>query len=373
MSAEEIAIESGIDPSFLRRVLGALVFIGELTLEKSGRFLLSQKSESKTPEYRHEAIFWLAHQRFEALHRKVRLVRGESFSEVHFQNLIKWNILKPNGEVENAYQEQLDKRSPNFKIPSVLFFEQVLSRLYSFLVLERTITEGGNQWRSEYDLQSNDSFSAYGKRDDLLIDLVKGFHFANVDQNRAAIKKFKTHLDGARRALDVGGSLGAFARQLEIEIPSLEDLSILEKPEAKNTLDLIRRDLGIDYSFNYFWDDFLQFQDDNYFHGVGSEETFDIVSLGWILHDWSDETSLKILKRSAGQLNSGGHLIILERVLDSNLTGPVTLPDIDMMLMTEGKERTLSEFNNLAAAAGFEFVDWIDLTPGRSGILYQKK
>jgi hypothetical protein len=73
-----------------------------------------------------------------------------------------------------------------------------------------------------------------------------------------------------------------------------------------------------------------------------------------IIHDWSDEHCLTILRLMREALPREGRVLLCEMVVtgDPGPT-PAKLLDIEMLVMTVGgKERTEEEFRELFAAAG---------------------
>lgn len=77
-----------------------------------------------------------------------------------------------------------------------------------------------------------------------------------------------------------------------------------------------------------------------------------------ILHDWGDEDCVKILKKCKEAVpEEGGKVIIVDIVLDPKSSHPLThmrmCMDLDMLLMTGGKERTEEEWKNLIQSAGY--------------------
>lgn len=87
----------------------------------------------------------------------------------------------------------------------------------------------------------------------------------------------------------------------------------------------------------------------------------DAYILSRILHDWTDEQSIAILKTCRHAMGSGTALLLIERVLDAvNPSPEATLTDIHMLVMTGGRERTIEEFGVLLAASGFELVRAIE-------------
>ncbi|WOL05932.1 hypothetical protein Cni_G14663 [Canna indica] len=87
----------------------------------------------------------------------------------------------------------------------------------------------------------------------------------------------------------------------------------------------------------------------------------DAVLLKWVLHDWSDEDCVKILKRCKEAIpcrERGGKVIIIEMVMkldngSSELDETELLFDMLMMCPSPGKERSEQEWKNIFAAAGF--------------------
>jgi acetylserotonin N-methyltransferase len=81
--------------------------------------------------------------------------------------------------------------------------------------------------------------------------------------------------------------------------------------------------------------------------------------VGRILHDWSQEKIAHLLGRIYGALPPSGGLLIAERLLNEDRRGPVSahMQSLNMLVCTEGRERTLSEYAALLSAAGFASVE----------------
>lgn len=90
----------------------------------------------------------------------------------------------------------------------------------------------------------------------------------------------------------------------------------------------------------------------------------DVYALGRILHDWTEAKIVKLLTRIYSALPTGGMVFIAEKVLHDDKAGPewAVLQSLNMLLVTEGKERTLGEYAALLEAAGFR-----DVTCRRTG------
>ena len=84
----------------------------------------------------------------------------------------------------------------------------------------------------------------------------------------------------------------------------------------------------------------------------------DAYILKWIIHDWSDEHSTTILRNCRAVMPANGKLLLVERVIPEHVTtasdtAAKLLADLNMLLLTGGRERTEAEYRSLLAAAGF--------------------
>ncbi len=83
----------------------------------------------------------------------------------------------------------------------------------------------------------------------------------------------------------------------------------------------------------------------------------DVYLLKFIIHDWEDEKSIAILKNIHRAMDENGRLLIVEMVVPAgNEPSPSKFMDLNMMVMTGGRERTTAEFSALLAAAGFQLA-----------------
>jgi ubiquinone/menaquinone biosynthesis C-methylase UbiE len=83
----------------------------------------------------------------------------------------------------------------------------------------------------------------------------------------------------------------------------------------------------------------------------------DAYVMKWIIHDWDDEKALTILKNIRSQMQPNGRLIVVETVVpDTDEPHFSKFFDLNMLVMTGGKERTATEFRELLAAAGFKLL-----------------
>uniref|UniRef100_A0ACD5WDY6 Uncharacterized protein n=1 Tax=Avena sativa TaxID=4498 RepID=A0ACD5WDY6_AVESA len=89
----------------------------------------------------------------------------------------------------------------------------------------------------------------------------------------------------------------------------------------------------------------------------------DAILMKWILHDWTDEQCVALLRNCYDALPANGKVVIVECILP---TSPTTTPkaqrsfEFDMIMLTHtpgGKERDQREFEELSKSAGFTSVN----------------
>jgi hypothetical protein len=94
----------------------------------------------------------------------------------------------------------------------------------------------------------------------------------------------------------------------------------------------------------------------DFFKGVPAGA--DTYMMKYILHDWSDEDALRILKSIHGAARRGTRLLIIDPIVKpGNAPDIAKLMDLQMLVFYGGgRERTLEEFKSLLRAANFRFV-----------------
>ncbi len=73
-----------------------------------------------------------------------------------------------------------------------------------------------------------------------------------------------------------------------------------------------------------------------------------------VIHDWDDEQAHIILANCRRAVPADGALLLVEWALtEGNVPSAGKLIDVVMLLMTGGRERTVEEYRQLLARAGF--------------------
>lgn len=93
----------------------------------------------------------------------------------------------------------------------------------------------------------------------------------------------------------------------------------------------------------------------NFFESVPTGA--DAYMMKHIIHDWDDESSVKILRNIRSVMNENGKVLIIEMVVpEDNEPHPSKALDVLMLVMEGGKERTRDEYGKLLEASGFRLT-----------------
>lgn len=90
----------------------------------------------------------------------------------------------------------------------------------------------------------------------------------------------------------------------------------------------------------------------------------DIYLMKFIIHDWNDEQSVSILSNLAKSAPTGAKVLLIESVVeeDDGVPSMSKVMDLNMLVMTGGKERTAREYAALFEKTGFRLTN-VYLTP----------
>ena len=98
----------------------------------------------------------------------------------------------------------------------------------------------------------------------------------------------------------------------------------------------------------------------------------DAYVMRWVLHDWSDEESVVLLKNVRSVTMPEARLMVVESVIPETPEFDMgKWMDVNMMMMATGRERTAAEFRDLFERAGFA-LEQIVPTPSPLSIVIGK-
>jgi len=150
----------------------------------------------------------------------------------------------------------------------------------------------------------------------------------------------------SRTLVDVGGSQGHLLAEILRANPKLKgilfDLPLAAEQAMKSPYLNAR---GVKGRVEVMAGDFFQ----------SVPQGADTYLMKYILHDWEDALSIKILENCRRGMAPGGRVLVVDTVIPrGNKPHWGKLLDINMLVATGGRERTAEEFKKLFAQAGFK-------------------
>ncbi len=211
--------------------------------------------------------------------------------------------------------------------------------------LQTAVQEGTHQWSRTFG-GDGPLFSHFFKTEESKRDFLAGMNGFGLLSSPAVVAAFD--LRRFRRLADLGGATGHLSIAACERYPNLHgvvfDLATvtpvaqeyIAKSPAADRLEVIAGD--------FFSDDLPD---------------ADLYALGRILHDWAEPKIQILLRKIHEKLPEGGALLIAEKLLFDDKTGPshAHLQSLNMLICTEGKERSLPEYTALLKQAGFTKVE----------------
>lgn len=101
----------------------------------------------------------------------------------------------------------------------------------------------------------------------------------------------------------------------------------------------------------------------------------DIVTMGNVLHDWDEETKIKLMQIAYEALPKGGTFIAIENVIDNERSKNVfgMMMSLNMLIETgDGFDYTFDDFNKWATQVGFKSTSLLPLAgPSSAAIAYK--
>lgn len=259
---------------------------------------------------------------------------------VHLTLLTRSESGYANTPASSAY---LTSASPRRLTGYVNYSNAILWKLWGNL--EGAIREGTNRWRETYGWDGpifDHMFATETSKREFLM----GMHGFGMISSPEVVAAFD--LSRFRVLADLGGATGHLAIAACQRYPALRGV-VFDLPAA---MPLAQEIVGSSPVA-----DRIELAAGDFFADPLPEA--DLYALGRIVHDWTEAKCVKLLARIHDALPSGGALLIAEKVLDEDKSGPrwALMQGLNMLTCTEGKERTLSEYRALLAQVGFRDVE----------------
>jgi acetylserotonin N-methyltransferase len=237
----------------------------------------------------------------------------------------------------------LSMESPRRITGYLNYSNDVLWKLWAHL--EDAVREGSHRWRQVFDWDGP-IFASFFHTDEAKREFLMGMHGFGLISSPAVAAAFD--LSRFRRMVDLGGATGhlvveacrqnASLRGVVFDLPGVVAVARekVQETDVAERIEVIEGD---------FFTDPLP--------------DGDLFAVGRILHDWSEHKIQLLLRKIYNRSPQGGALLVAEKLLDDDKTGPgwAHLQSLNMLVCTEGKERTLGEYAALLKAAGFSRVE----------------
>ncbi len=244
-----------------------------------------------------------------------------------------------NSSVTSHY---LVSTSPNTLSGYIVYSDQSLYELWSHL--SDAVREGSNRWTQTFGGR-NALFDHYFRDEVSTASFLGGMHGFGQISSSKVIRAFD--LTNFHHLADLGGATGHLAIAACETYPNLR-ASVVDLapviPFARKHIARSPASERIETVIADFFADPLP--------------PADLYSLGRILHDWGEDRIASLLAKIFAALPSGGGLLIGERLLKEDRSGPLPalMQDLNMLVCTDGRERTLAEYEALLRAAGFHQI-----------------
>nr|XP_028698835.1 probable bifunctional dTTP/UTP pyrophosphatase/methyltransferase protein isoform X2 [Macaca mulatta] len=220
-----------------------------------------------------------------------------------------------------------------------------------FTYLEFAIREGRNQHHRVLGKKVEDLFQdAYYRSPETQLRFMQAMHGVA----KLTARQVATAFDLSRfsSACDVGGCTGALARELAREYPRLQ-VTVFDLPDVV--------ELAVHFQPAGPQAAQIHFAAGDFFRDpLPSAELYVLCR---ILHNWSDDKVHKLLSKVAESCKPGAGLLLVETLLDEEKREAQggLIQSLNMLVQTEGRERSRGEYQCLLELHGFHQVQVVHL------------
>ncbi|HLJ16026.1 MAG TPA: class I SAM-dependent methyltransferase [Bryobacteraceae bacterium] len=235
-------------------------------------------------------------------------------------------------------EKYLCRSSPDTLRGYILYSDKVLYPMWGHL--EEAVLEGTHRWHQTFGVDGA-LFSHFFKTPEATREFLNGMHGFGQISSPSIVAAFD--LSRFRRMVDLGGATGHLALAAVERYPGLQ-AAVFDLPPVMP----VAREFAAGR---------IEVIEGDFFSDPLPEA--DLFSLGRILHDWSEEKIRRLLVKIYDRLPAGGALLVVEKLLSEDKAGPIPaqMQSLNMLVVTEGKERTVTEYTALLKAAGFTEVE----------------
>jgi acetylserotonin N-methyltransferase len=255
-------------------------------------------------------------------------------------------LLEKRGEAyytQPVAETYLRKDSPHSLIGYILYSDRALYPMWAHL--DDAVREGTHRWQQTFGAPGP-IFDHFFRTEADVRTFIMGMHGFGVLSSPDVVRAFD--LSRFRRIVDLGGATGHLAIAACEAYPSLHGVVFDLDRVIPLTQEYVAKSSAADR---------ISCVAGDFFHDELPDG--DLFALGRIIHDWSEPKIDLLLRRIHDRLRTGGALLIAERLLTDEKNGPVSalMQSLNMLVCTEGKERTIEEYRSILMTAGFDNVE----------------
>ncbi|XP_078219379.1 acetylserotonin O-methyltransferase isoform X1 [Callithrix jacchus] len=254
-----------------------------------------------------------------------------------------------NTEMSRVY---LSRVSPTSQCSMLLYMARTTYHCWGHLA--QAVREGKNQYLRTFGVPAEELFTAiYRRSEGERVQFMQALREVWSVHGRSVLTAFDLSLFPL--VCDLGGGAGALAKQCLCLYPGCH-ITVFDLPEVVRTAE---EHLSLPE------EEQIGFQEGDFFKDRLPEA--DLYILARILHDWADGKCSQLLERVYQSCKPGGGILVIESLLDEDRRGPLLtqLYSLNMLVQTEGQERTPSHYHELLSSAGFR-----DFQFKKTGVIY---
>jgi hypothetical protein len=214
--------------------------------------------------------------------------------------------------------------------------------VHAWMELKHSIRTGTPAFEHVKGMQIFEYFNKHPNELELFAEAMRSFSAAT---GAAVVETYD--FSGIRTLADIGGSQGYILSLVLQKYPDMRGILFDLPAVVKGAPNFIK---------SYGLESRIDVKSGDFFESIPGGA--DAYLLKHILHDWSDEDCLRILKNIYAVTEPGAKLLVVDAVIGArNEHEFAKILDIQMLVLThEGKERTQAEWKDLLHAAGFQLT-----------------
>ena len=255
-------------------------------------------------------------------------------------------LLRRNGalyENEPLASTYLCRTSKRTLTGYILYSNDALFQMWSHL--EDAVREGTPRWKQTFGVDGG-IFDHFFRTEEAKQTFVQGMHGLGLLSSPKVVDAFD--LTRFRKLVDLGGATGHLAIAACERYPHLHAV-VFDLPQViESARTHVQQSAAAAQRVEVMAGDFFR----------DALPEADLFAMSRIVHDWPEEKIHTLLAKIFDRLPDGGGILLAEKLLQEDKAGPTSthMQSLNMLICTEGKERTLGEYRQLLEKEGFSDV-----------------